>query len=96
MNYKIKPGYVLLKVCDTHLLVANRQLWDNSSRVRVIPKKYAVCWALMEQGKTSDDVIRSLAELLHKPIGEVEKRLTKTFQNLAEDGYLIEVKEDGI
>lgn len=89
MNYKINPGFVLIKICDTHLLVAKREMWEQHNRVHVISKKYAVCWSLMEQGKTSDEVIQSMGDLFHKPFEEVSRRFDPVFQDLARKGYLL-------
>lgn len=83
----------MIKICDTHLLIAKREHWEENSTVRIIPKKYAVCWALMEQGRTSDEVIQSMADLFKKPFGEVAEKFSSVFQNLANDGYLI--KDEG-
>lgn len=92
MNYKIKSGYTLIKVCDTHLIVAKRSRWENQSRILPISKKYAVCWTLMENGKTSDEMIQSMADLFHKPLDEVSKRFSPIITKLANGGYLEEVE----
>ncbi|MBR2553979.1 MAG: hypothetical protein IKE94_03855 [Aeriscardovia sp.] len=92
MNYRIKEGFTLVKVCDTHILVAKRSLWGERAGIRPVPKKYAVCWTLMEKGKTSDEVVRSLADLFHKSQEEVRERFSPVFTNLANDGYLEEAE----
>jgi len=89
MNYKIRPGFVMIKICDTHLLVAKRELWDKYNRVRPVPVKYALCWNLMAQGKSSDEVIQSVCKLFNKSEDEISRKFSPIFQKLADDGYLI-------
>lgn len=93
MNYKIKEGYTLVKVCDTHLLVAKRSLWGERTGIRPIPKKYALCWTLMEKGKTSSEMIRSLTDLFHKSYDEFADRFSPILADLADDGYLEEAED---
>lgn len=93
MNYKIKPGFVLLSICNTHILVAKRECWENNAVIRQMPPKYVLVWTLMEKGKTSNEAIQSISQTFHKTHDEVEKRFSSVIQSLAESGYLIQVEE---
>lgn len=92
MNYRIKPGFTMIKVCDTHLIVAQRSRWKDHARIIPISKKYAICWTLMENGKTSDDMILSVADLFHMSSDEVSRRFAPIISKLAQDGYLEETE----
>ena len=47
MAYKIRPGIVRVRICGKDLLVAKRSVWEECPRVRVIPKLWAACWAVV-------------------------------------------------
>lgn len=94
MAYKARPGFVLLNICDAHLLVATRPLWAEFPRIRPLPNAWAVCWTLMEKGKTDQDVINMFMRLFNAPEAAMHKRFDPIFSGLAEEGYLIPVEED--
>jgi|GEM_PF-2390068 len=94
MAYKIRPGFVLLNICDAHLLVATRPLWSEFPRVRPLPRLWAACWTLMEKGRTDREVVASFAKLFRKPEDEVDRRFEEMFSTLAQEGYLISSEDD--
>lgn len=93
MAYRIRPGIVRVRICDTDLLVAKRTIWEECPRVRVIPRLWAACWAVMENDRTDEDVVIAFAGLLRKPEDEVRERFEKIFRTLYNENYLIEVQE---
>jgi len=96
MAYKVRPGIVLLKICDANLLVASRPLWEHCSRIRQISNLWASCWRIMEKdGKTDADAVRAFSSLLNKSESETRERLQSMFDTLAGEGYLIRT-EDGV
>lgn len=90
MAYKIRPGIELIQVCGQNMLVASRAVWEDLPRVRPVPRAWAVCWALMKDGRSDEDAVRSFAELFQKPEEEVKGRFDRIFLRLAAEGYLIE------
>ena len=93
MTYKTRPGIVLLKICDTFLLIAKREIWETCPRIRPIPMSWAGCWTIMKNGKTNEEAIKSFSDLFHKPEELFQKRYEKMFETLYLEGYLIESEE---
>ena len=89
MNYKIRPGIVCLKVCGADLLVAARPAWEACPHVQPIPPFWASCWAMLEKGYTSEELIAAYAQLLKRSDEEVRPRLERVFQTLNDKGFLI-------
>ncbi len=94
MIYKIRPGIVRLKICDVDILAATREVWENCPTIRPLPRLWACCWAIMEKGSTSADVIRTFAKLFGQSEDEARQRLDKIFSELYKQGYLIPVHVD--
>lgn len=93
MAYKIRPGIVRVRICGKDLLVAKRSVWEECPRVRVIPKLWAACWAVMENDRTDQDVVAAFAGLLNKSEDEVRERFDKIFRTLYDENYLIKTEE---
>ena len=93
MIYKTRPGIVLLRICDVDVLTATRKVWGECPAVRPVPRMWAGCWALMEKGRTSEEVIGTFTRLFQQPEEEVRIRLGKIFDKLYEEGYLISAEE---
>ena len=94
MVYKTRPGIVLLKICDVDVLAATRQTWEHCPAIRPIPRMWAGCWAVMQKGRTSEDVIDTFVRLFRRPEEEIRKRFDKIFTTLYEAGYLIPAEEE--
>ena len=93
MAYKIRPGIVRVRICGKDLLVAKRSVWEECPRVRIIPKLWAACWAVMENDRTDQDVVAAFAGLLNKSEDEVRERFDKIFRTLYDENYLIKTEE---
>ena len=93
VSYKTNPGVTLIKICDTNLLVATRAQWEKCPLIRPIPKLWAACWRLMEDGKSDQDVIQTFVSLLHRSEREITDRFNKIFESLADEGLLIVSEE---
>ena len=94
MTYKTRPGIVLLRICDVDVLTATRTVWGQIPVVRPLPRLWAGCWALMEKGHTSEQIISTFARLFQKSEEETSARLNKIFEKLYEEGYLISAEEE--
>ncbi len=94
LAYKIRPGVVLLNICDTNLLTATHDVWKDCPKVRPIPRLWAACWKLLEMGKTEEDVLQTFSTMLGKTKEELHERFDGIFAKLAEEGFLIEEKEE--
>lgn len=94
MNYKMRPGVVLLNICDAHLLAATRTAWEACPRLRQVPTFWSICLALMTNEKTSEDAISSLVQMFHLPEEKLRAKLSPMFQTLESEGFLV-AEEDG-
>ena len=94
MIYKTRPGIVLLRICDVDLLAATRAVWEQCPAVRPLPRLWACCWALMEKGHTSEEIIRFFANLFQQSEEETKAKFKKCFEELYKEGYLISVQEE--
>ena len=89
MVYRTRPGIVLLNICDSHVLAATRAAWDDCPHLRPIPTLWSICWALMEQGKTSEEALRFQIEFFHLPEDKLRAKLAPMFEILSREGFLI-------
>ena len=80
MTYRTRKGIVLLHVCGSDLLAATREIW-------------AVVWKLLEQGKTSQEIVETFQSMLNRPETEVRERFDRIFEAMSEEGYLIQETE---
>ena len=94
MNYKTRPGIVRLRICDVDILAAKRENWEACPKVRPLPRMWAACWAIMENDRTSEDVVHTFSNLFHQSEQEVREKLNKIFTRLYEEGFLILAGED--
>ncbi len=94
MNYRIRPGVVLLRICDADLLAATRAIWEQCPAVRPIPRMWAASLSLMEKGRTSEDVIHAFTRLFQTSEEDVNARLGKAFETLYHEGYLVEAEDE--
>ena len=93
MIYKIRPGIVRLRICDVDLLAATRQVWEQCPAVRPLPRIWAACWALMENGSTSEEAVDTFVRLFRQSEEEVHAKLGNVFETLYSEGYLIEAED---
>lgn len=93
MMYKTRPGIVLLKICDVDILAATRKAWAECPSVRPVPRMWAVCWALMDKGHSSEEVIHTFSQLFNKPEQETRTKLSGIFEALYKEGFLLEAEE---
>lgn len=94
MVYITRPGISLIRICDTDILVASRSEWEKCPVIRPVPRLWAACWHIMEQGKTDREVVTAFASLLKKPEEEIRAKLNKVFATLTSEGLMIESGDD--
>lgn len=94
MSYRIRPGIALINICGTHLLAAERAVWEECPRVRQIPRLWAACWTIMEKGKTDQDVVEAFTDLVSGSEEDIRVRLGKVFTQMYEEGYLLKTEND--
>lgn len=85
---KIRPGVVLLSVCDEHLLVATREARDAVPYVQQINGAAAYYWKLLEEKKDVKTIIDMAVE--HYGMTKIKALITvNNFINRLKDlGYI--------
>ena len=92
MDYRIRPGIVLISICDEHILVATREAREFCTYVQQINAAAAYYWKLLEQGMAINDIVKKAAEHFGIPEIIVLINVNKFMDKLETAGYLI--KED--
>ena len=94
MLYKIRPGVVMVRICDVDILTATREVWNQCPAVRPLPRMWAFVLFLMEQGRNSEEALAGLAKVLKKPREELERQYESVFAKLYEEGFLVPAEEE--
>ena len=92
MNYKVRPGIVLISVCDEHILVATREAREYCPYVQQINAAAAYYWKLLEDGIEKKVILEKASEHFSMSKINVLINLNTFMDKLADAGYLI--KED--
>ena len=93
---KIRPGVVLLSVCDEHLLVATREARRAVAYVRQINGAGAFYWKLLEEGRDPGEIIQQAAARYQMTAEQAAAAVMSFLRKLYQAGYLlIEDAEDG-
>ena len=98
MAYKQRPGVVLMDVCGSKLLVAQRSIWEDcGDKIQVMGMLGHICWAALEKDMPKERVAHLVASLTRKTQEEAEAQMDDFYRTLFERGFLIEVPdgEDG-
>lgn len=92
---KIRPGVVLISVCDEHILVATREAREHVPYVRQINGPGGFYWHLLEEGLALPDIIRQAAEKYDLPGRKAAAVVVSFMQKLQKAGYItVEDVED--
>lgn len=92
---KIRPGVVLLSVCDEHLLVATREARDAVPYVQQINGPAAYYWKLLESNTELKDMVDLAAAHFDMPKIKALIAVNGFLKKLADAGYItIEDEED--
>ena len=93
MDYKVREGVVSIRICDTDILTAKREIWDSCPVVRPLPRPWAFAFCLIERQGSSELALQGLSKVFGKSLDEVRKQYEPVFEKLCEDGFLVPVEE---
>lgn len=93
MDYKVREGVVSIRICDTDILTAKREIWDSCPVVRPLPRHWAFAFCLIERQGSSELALQGLSKVFGKSLDEVRKQYEPVFEKLCEDGFLVPVEE---
>ena len=86
---KIRPGVVLLSVCDEHLLVATREARDAVPYVQQINGAAAYYWKLLEENMPLKDVTDKVAEHFNMPKINALVAVNNFISRIKDAGYVM-------
>ena len=86
---KIRPGVVLLSVCDEHLLVATREARDAVPYVQQINGAAAYYWKLLEENMELKIIIDKAAQHFNMPKINALVAVNTFINKLKDAGYII-------
>lgn len=93
MDYKVREGVVSIRICDTDILTAKREIWDSCPVVRPLPRHWAFAFFLVERRGSSELALEGLSKVFGKTMEETRRLYEPVFEKLHEDGFLVPVEE---
>lgn len=84
----IKPGVVLVSVCDEHMLITTREARDGAPYVQQINSAGAFYWKLLEEGLEPKEIIRRGAEHYQMPEKKAAAVLLRYVKKLYDAGFI--------
>ncbi len=90
MNYQQRPGIVLTKLCDMHVLIPSRAAYDACRTIRPLTKLWAITWEQLGREDAEERIMTIHRILTRKPDEEIRANLDAFLRDLASKGFLIE------
>lgn len=94
MEYKVRPGVVRVRICDTDILTAKREIWDQVPTVAPLPRMWAYAWFLIERYGSSDKALESMSVVLKKSVEELREQFAPFFDKMTQLGFLIPAEDE--
>ncbi len=94
MNYKLRPGVVMVRICDVNILAATREIWDQCPQIRPLPFKWYLGCSMMALGRSSEVSLRTISKVLGKAMEELHQQYDPIFAKLCEEGFLVPAEEE--
>lgn len=85
---RIKPGVVLISVCDEHLLVATWETRKDVPYAQQINDAGAFYWKLLEEGLAPKEMIQKGAAQYQMPQGKAALAVIRFLDKLQKAGYI--------
>ena len=93
MQYAQRPGIVRTKVCEAYLLIPSRQAMPECNQIRKMNLLWISTWDALEKKLPFETVVKAHMGLTGRSEQECIQRIEHFYQELFEDGFLIEVPE---
>ena len=91
MTYELRPGVICTKVCDTYLLIPNREASEHCVGVQRVGLIAAAAVENIEKRQPVENIYKIYSILSKKPDDEVHEKIDGMLEDLCEKGYLIRV-----
>lgn len=72
MNYTVKEGIVLTKICGEWFLIPTREASETSPHILRLQLPSVFVWQMLKKGKSRNEMLNVLGILLHKQEREAE------------------------
>ncbi len=89
MKYKFHEGIVYTDICNIHMLVATRNVWDQFPAVRELSALQACFCRGILQGMDEDQLMNAIHFPEKMDLETVRKRYRLFVSKMADEGYLI-------
>ena len=92
MNYKVRDGVHLVKICDAFLLIPDYSASDFCKGIQSLNFIELIVWKQIEKGKTREEIIGIISALFFQDKNIAENKLIEIIKKLSDRNYL--EKED--
>ena len=96
MTYKPRPGILFTKICNTHVLIPNREAQQACPKIIRLPLLWAATWEALAKNKPMEDIYHFHQILTRKPDEEIQQRVNGFLEQLCKQGFLIREEEDHV
>ena len=94
MTHQIREGIVLKNICGEWLLIAVGDAANDCLYVRQINETMAYFWQLIEEGRSTEEIINQAQEDYDAPVEVIRRDVHNLIKNLYDMNYLIRSSEE--
>lgn len=93
MNYRVRPGVVLTKICGVYLLIPTRAAAEHCPQIIRLSIPLLILWQGIDKGMPFERFSPIFQEMMRKSESEADEVVDRCVQKLVEGGYLIAEEE---
>lgn len=93
MKYKFHEGIVYTRICNVHLLVATRNVWDQFPSVKEVSALQGCFCQSIEEGMDEEEMMNAIRLPAKMDRETVRNRYRLFIKNLLDEGYLVSEEE---
>ena len=93
MNYVIRPGVTVTKICGINFLLSTREASEHCPLIGRPGIFELMCWEGVSKGKTKEELCSITERAFKRTPEQAKKIIGNAFGSLTEKGYLIEERE---
>ncbi len=87
---KVRPGIVLIHVCDQSLLVSAYEARQHCPYVTILNETGEVIWNCLNEGKSVSDIVQKVTDMFDIPSDiKVEQMIIGFIEQLYKNGYVL-------
>ncbi|MDO4413695.1 MAG: hypothetical protein Q4C20_01315 [Erysipelotrichaceae bacterium] len=89
MKYKFHEGIVYTVICNVHMLVATRNVWDQFPAVKELSALQACFWRGISEGMDEEELMNAIHLPSKMNLDTVRQRYHLFVNKMVDEGYLI-------